>query len=77
MCLKFRRPLVAGLLQFVDVVDGELDAADERLAFAHPMAIRAAGDEQAVLLRDVQIVRGDVGRMLGVVALDDVESSFD
>ena len=63
-----------GGLEFFDVLVRQLDGADERFAFAHAVAIRAAGDEQIVLVGDVADNAAAVGGgMLGVKTFDAVQ----
>ena len=56
---------------------GQLDRADERFAFAHAMAIRAAGHEQIKLVRDLQVMLGDRGGMFRVKTFDSVQTRLD
>ena len=52
----------------------KLNRADERLAFAHAVAIGTAGHEQIVLVGNFKIMFGDSRGVFGVKAFDAVES---
>ena len=63
-------------LELFDVLIGKLDGADEGLAFAHAVAIRAAGHEQIEAVRKFKIMLGNGSGMFGVKTFDAIESGL-
>jgi hypothetical protein len=55
----------------------ELEGANQRPALGHAVAVRPPGDEQAVPLSELEVVGGCRRVMLGVEALDPVETGLD
>ena len=65
-----------GLVPFLEpvVIDGgQLDPADEGLAFAEAVAIGAAGDQQMMAGRNVQVVPAHRGGVFGMETLDAIQ----
>src|ERR1017187_8996967 len=65
---------LVGGQEFFHIYERHANGADERLGLAKTVAVAAAGDEQMVFLRNLQIAFGHHGGMFGVKAFDAVES---
>src|ERR1700734_3356904 len=68
--------IVPALFHFLYVFVRQPDSADEGFAFAEAVAIAAAGDEQMIFVRDLEVALGHGGGMLGVETFDAVQTGI-